>query len=137
MAPFRFPITVRYLEVDQQGVVFNMWYLAWFDEAMTAFLDTQGPTYAEMMAAGFDVQLVRSEIDWSTGLGFGDDVHIDVAVDNIGTTSFRLRFDVCRGDDVTAVGRTTYVVIATDGSGKKEIPPQLRATLEGATTVIP
>jgi len=29
---------VRYLEVDAQGVVFNAWYLAWFDDAMTAFL---------------------------------------------------------------------------------------------------
>ena len=36
--PFRFPVSVRYLEVDQQGVVFNMWYLAYFDDAMTAFL---------------------------------------------------------------------------------------------------
>ena len=24
---------VRYLEADQQGVVFNMWYLAYFDDA--------------------------------------------------------------------------------------------------------
>ena len=35
-------MTVRYLEVDAQGVVFNSWYLAWFDEAMTAFLRTAG-----------------------------------------------------------------------------------------------
>ena len=26
--PFVFPVTVRYLEVDAQNVVFNAWYLA-------------------------------------------------------------------------------------------------------------
>jgi len=35
---FTHPVQVRYLEVDAQGVVFNAWYLAWFDEAMTATL---------------------------------------------------------------------------------------------------
>lgn len=137
MAPYRFPVTVRYLEVDQQGVVFNMWYLAWFDEAMTAFLDSHGPTYAELMADGFDVQLVRSEIDWSAGVRFGDNIHVDVSADHIGTTSFTLRFTVHRDTDVVAVGRTTYVVISTDGSGKRPIPPQLRNTLEPAVTLTP
>jgi acyl-CoA thioester hydrolase len=33
--PYTFPVVVPYYQVDQQGVVFNMWYLAWFDEAMS------------------------------------------------------------------------------------------------------
>ena len=33
---------VRYLEADQQGVVFNMWYLGYFDEAMAQFLEEGG-----------------------------------------------------------------------------------------------
>ena len=35
---FTYRHTVRYLEVDAQNVVFNSWYLAWFDDAMSAFL---------------------------------------------------------------------------------------------------
>ena len=69
---FTMPVAVRYLEVDAQGVVFNSWYLAWFDEAMAAFLAHGGLPYQAMMDAGYDVQLVRSEIDWTSGLGFGD-----------------------------------------------------------------
>jgi acyl-CoA thioester hydrolase len=30
---FEFPIQVRYMEVDAQAVVFNAWYLTYFDEA--------------------------------------------------------------------------------------------------------
>ena len=29
------PIPVSYFQYDQQGVVFNMWYFGWFDDAMT------------------------------------------------------------------------------------------------------
>ena len=127
---FRHPVAVRYLEVDAQGVVFNMWYLGWFDDAMTAFLADSGLPYPELMTAGYDVMLVRSEIDWSSGVGFDDDVAVEVAVDRIGTTSFTLAFTVLRGETPTARGRTTYVVIALDDSGKQPVPDRLRAALE-------
>ena len=94
---FTMPVAVRYLEVDAQGVVFNAWYLAWFDEAMAAFLAHGGLPYASMVAAGFDVQLVRSEIDWKAGIGFGDQVEIAVSTARIGHTSFALDFEVRRG----------------------------------------
>jgi uncharacterized protein len=31
-----------------------------------------------------------------------------------------------------STGRTVYVVVATDGSGKRPVPPKLRAALESA-----
>ena len=128
-APYRFPVRVRYSEVDRQGVVFNMWYLGWFDEAMTGFLDARGVPYADLMAAGHDVQLVHTEVDWTGGVGFGDDVAVDVDVDRVGTTSFTLRFAVLRDGEPTATGRTTYVHIALDGTGKRPLSPGLRAAL--------
>lgn len=126
---FTHPHRVRYLEVDGQGVVFNSWYLAWFDDAMTAFLADRGLPYADMLASGHDVQLVRSEIDWRTGVGFQDEVAIAVATARTGTTSFALDFEVRRGGEVTCAGRTVYVVVATDGSGKRPIPPLIADAL--------
>jgi acyl-CoA thioester hydrolase len=121
---FIYPVHVRYLEVDAQGVVFNSWYLAWFDDAMTAFLLHRGLPYRTMLDAGYDVQLVRSEIDWVAGVGFGDEVEIAVSTARIGRTSFALDFEVRRDRaTVTCRGRTVYVVVAADGSGKREIPP--------------
>jgi acyl-CoA thioester hydrolase len=124
---------VRYLEVDQQGVVFNMWYLGYFDEAMSDFLAAGGLPYAEMLASGHDVQLVRSEIDWCSSLRWGDDAEVAVAVDATGRTSFSLRFEVSARGEPIATGRTVYVVVATDGSGKKPIPPELRSVFDRAT----
>lgn len=127
---FSHPVSVRYLEVDAQGVVFNSWYLAYFDDAMAAFLADRGLPYRTMLEAGYDVQLVRSEIDWRSGVGWQDAIEVAVSTARIGRTSFALDFEVRRdGSEVTCAGRTVYVVIATDGSGKQEIPPLIADAL--------
>lgn len=124
------PISVRYLEVDQQGVAFNMWYLAYFDDALTGFLEHNGVPYRVLTDAGLDVQLVHSEIDWTGGVAWQDDVGVTVTCLSIGTTSFALAFDVLRSGASVATGRTVYVVIATDGSGKRRVPDFLRRALQ-------
>ena len=127
---FTHPVPVRYLEVDAQGVVFNSWYLAYFDDAMTAFLAARGLPYPAMLEAGYDVQVVRSEIDWKSGVRWQDAIEVAVSTARIGRTSFALDFEVRRdGHEVTCAGRTVYVVIATDGSGKREIPPVIADAL--------
>ena len=125
------PVPVRYLEVDAQGVVFNAWYLAWFDEAMAAFLAHRGLPYAAMTGAGYDVALVHTEIDWKTGIGFGDAVQVAVSPGRVGRTSFTLDFEVRRGgSEVTCTASTIYVVIGTDGTGKRPVPSQLATVLQ-------
>jgi acyl-CoA thioester hydrolase len=127
---FTMPLKVRYLEVDAQGVVFNSWYLAYFDDAMTAFLAARGLPYPTMLAAGYDVQLVRSEIDWRSGIGWQDAIEVAVSPARIGRTSFALDFEVRRdGTEVTCSARTVYVVVGNDGSGKREIPALIAGAL--------
>ena len=123
---FEHSLQVRYMEVDAQGVVFNAWYLTYFDEAMSAFLSFRGLPYAALLDAGFDVQLVRCEMDWKAGLHWEDEVLVAVSTARLGRTSFALDFQTRRdGGPVTCSARTVYVVVATDGSGKRELPPRL------------
>ncbi|OZM83981.1 thioesterase family protein [Pseudonocardia sp. MH-G8] len=135
---FTHPLSVRYLEVDAQGVVFNAWYLAYFDDAMSAFLEARGLPYKSMLDAGYDVQLVRSEIDWKAGLRWQDRAEVAVSTARIGRTSFALDFEVRRdGHEVTCAGRTVYVVIATDGTGKQKIPKLIADALGEPTPLLP
>jgi len=127
-------VPVRYLEVDQQGVVFNMWYLAYLDDAMTAFLLAGGLPYTEMIGAGFDVQLVHTELDWSDSLGWGDTATMAVTLARVGTTSFTLEFVVEAEDHPVARASTVYVVVRTDGSGKCPIPALLLNALGGTAS---
>ena len=127
--PFVHPVAVRYHEVDRQGVVFNMWYLAYLDDAMTAFLGAGGLPYEEMLAAGFDAQLVHTELDWHGPLGFGDRAVVRVTVSHLGRTSFTLAFAVLVGARLVADATTVYVVVRTDGSGKCVLPEALSRAL--------
>ena len=120
--PFVHEMAVRYLEVDQQGVVFNMWYLAYLDDAMTAFLLAGGLPYSRMTEAGFDVQLVHSEIDWVASLGHGDVATVQVSLARLGSTSFTLDFALGAAGRPVARASTVYVVVRTDGAGKCPVP---------------
>jgi acyl-CoA thioester hydrolase len=134
---YSLPITPRYAEVDQQGVVFNGHYLTWFDEACTGFLDHLGVTYPGLIASGYDIQVVRSEIDFKGPVRWRDSVHVDVRCERIGSTSFTLSFSVLCSKDgdpateqQTAVrGHNVYVVVSTDDWAKRPIPPVLREAL--------
>ncbi len=134
---FTMPIRPRYMEVDQQGVVFNGWYLTWFDEAMAAFLQERGLPYQSMLDAGFDVQVVRTEIDFKAGVRWRDEVAVAVSTGRIGTTSFALDFQVRRGEEVCCAARTVYVVMAADFSGKRPIPPLLADVLGEPAPLLP
>ncbi|MGV0836416.1 acyl-CoA thioesterase [Mycolicibacterium thermoresistibile] len=137
------PITPRYAEVDQQGVVFNAHYLTWFDEASTAFFDHLGDGgglgYPELLASGHDVQLRHTEVDYSAPVRWRDRVRVTAVCDRVGTTSFTLAFEVLRGtpesaEQVAVRGRSVYVVVGTDDWTKRPVPDRLREALSGAPT---
>jgi acyl-CoA thioester hydrolase len=130
---FTFAVNVRYMEVDAQGVVFNAWYLTYFDDAMAAFLAARGLPYRAMLDAGYDVQLVRSEIDYKAGVRWQDPIVITVSPSRLGRTSFVLDFQVRRGPEPDAElctnGRTVYVVVDTESYAKREIPTLIKTAL--------
>ena len=130
--PVAIDVQVPYFQFDQQGVVFNMWYFGWFDDAMTEFLGEIGYPPQTMLADGLDVQLVHTEADWRAGVRYGEPVTIEVSTERVGSTSFTLSFSVRVGAEVRSSGRTVYVLIGADGSGKKPVPAKLRAALEAA-----
>jgi acyl-CoA thioester hydrolase len=128
-AVFTHPIQVRYHEIDQQGVVFNMWYLAYLDEAMSEFIEANGLAYTHLQNDGFDVQLVHADLDWTSALRFGEAAHVTVEVATVGTTSFALDFVVRQGDRTACTAHIVYVCVALDGAGKQPLPAVLRGAL--------
>ncbi len=128
-APFVHSLSVRYAEVDQQGVVFNAHYLTYFDDAMTAFLAHGGLSYPALIESGFDVMLVRSEIDWRGGVGWLDEVGIAVSLAALGRTSFTLDFCVLRAGAPVVDGRTVYVCVTVPEHAATPVPDALRDAL--------
>jgi acyl-CoA thioester hydrolase len=141
---FRYPLDVRFFEVDSLGVVFNMWYLGWCDEAMSAFMVSIGYGYAALRAQGLDAVLRKAELEWLDSLQAFQRAEVAVRVDRVGTTSFCLGYDIERVEARSGPGgpggpgrsRTrcaqvaiTYVCVEIEGRNKVPIPAGLREAL--------
>jgi acyl-CoA thioester hydrolase len=129
--PFRHRLRVRYNECDAQSAVFNANYLTYFDVAITELWRDAFGSYDEALERwGLDLVVAESNVRFLAPARFDDELDVDVTVEKLGTTSLTLRFDVRRGSDDIALGRSRYVFIALAGGGKHAIPDDVRDVLE-------
>jgi acyl-CoA thioester hydrolase len=141
--PFVHPVEVRFYEVDQVGVVFNAWYLAWCDDARLAYCAARGYGLEEARAHDAMPLVRHADIEWLASLAAGDHARIVVRPVRVGTTSFSLRHEIHRAGDgqLCAVLTITYVAAGLVERVKRELPLSLRSALEqdqsrGRTDVI-
>jgi acyl-CoA thioester hydrolase len=116
---------VRFIECDQQGVVFNAHYLTWADEAVNAWWAARGLPWQELVDRGVEYFVKASSQDWVSSARYGDTVAVDVEVAELGRTSLTLVFTVRVGERVCCTVRTTYV--ATAGGRPAPWPDDVRA----------
>ena len=107
---------VRFVECDQQGVVFNAHYLVWADEAVNAWWEERGVPWSELPARGFEYYVVSSALEWRSSARWGDTVDVDVDLEKLGWSSLQLRFTIRVGERECCVVRTTYVCTAEGAS---------------------
>jgi acyl-CoA thioester hydrolase len=125
--------SVRYVECDQQGVVFNAHYLIWADEASTVLWSAMGLPWDRLTASGGEPVVKASTLEWTSPARWGDTVVVDAETEKIGRTSATLRFTVRVGERVCCVVRNTYVWLTDAGSAPwpDGVRAQLTASIEG------
>jgi acyl-CoA thioester hydrolase len=126
---FTHRIRVRYAEIDGQGVVFNAHWLTYFDDACTRFVDALG--FRAMWVDEFDVMLVRCVVEWQGSARFDEWVDIAVQPTRLGTKSFDLRYIATVDGRPACEATITYVSVKPGANVSVEIPPTVRAALEG------
>ena len=118
---------VRFVECDQQGVVFNAHYLTWADEAVNAWWEAAGLPFGALGAWGLDYYVKASSLDWVSSARYGDTVAVDVELEKLGRTSLTLVFAVRVGERLCCTVRTTYVAAA--GGSPVPWPEEVRGRL--------
>lgn len=117
--------TVRYAEVDQQGIVFNGHYLTWADEGCTAWFAAVGTTYDALLARGLDMRVRATTLEWTAPARGGDLVEVAAGCEHVGTSSFVVLLAVRAAGQPCCTVRTTYVLV--DGGGRPvRVPDDLR-----------
>jgi acyl-CoA thioester hydrolase len=125
--PAQWSSPVRYVECDQQGVVFNAHYLTWADEASTVWWESHGLSWGELVERRIDPVVKASTLEWTSSARWGDVVTVDAVTERVGTTSVTARFTVRVGEQVCCVVRNTYVCVS-DGTSTPW-PDDVRARL--------
>jgi acyl-CoA thioester hydrolase len=121
---------VRFVECDQQGVVFNAHYLTWADEAVNAWWEAAGLPFGALDAWGIEYYVKASALDWVSSARYGDTVAVDAELEKLGRTSLTVVFTVRVAERVCCTVRTTYV--ATRDGRSTPWPDDVRVALAGA-----
>ena len=103
---------VRFVECDQQGIVFNAHYLVWADEAVNVWWAERGVDWVALNARGVEYLVVASSLEWSSSARYGDTVAVDAELEKLGRTSLTVAFVIRVGERVCCRVRTTYVCTA-------------------------
>ena len=118
---------VRYVECDQQGVVFNAHYLTWTDEASYPWWAAHGLAWEDLVARGIDPLVKATSLEWTSPARWGDTVTVDAETEQVGRSSVTVRFTVRVGERVCCVVRNTYVWL--DGGRAAPWPDHVRERL--------
>ena len=121
---------VRFVECDQQGVVFNAHYLTWTDEAVNAWWTAAGLPWGALEERGLEYYVKASALDWVSSARYGETVAVDADLERLGRSSLTILFTVRVGERVCCTVRTTYV--ATAGARPAPWPDAVRARLTAA-----
>jgi acyl-CoA thioester hydrolase len=123
-------LRVRYSECDQQGVVFNAHYFAYFDDALTEVWRDVLVPYTEMVGSGVDVVVAEARARFKAPARFDDEIELKWWVTRLGTTAMTTRIDVVRDGNVLVQGEMRHVFVHAGTAEKREIPPDYREKLE-------
>jgi acyl-CoA thioester hydrolase len=123
-------LRVRYGECDQQGVVFNAHYFAYFDHVLTeAWRDVVVP-YQEMVDGGVDLVVAHAQAAFKAPARFEDEIDLVWWVTRLGNSAMTTRIDIRRGDETLVEGEMVHVYVDTETYRGRPIPDDIRAKLE-------
>src|SRR5580698_3973684 len=136
MTPFTTTRRVEFGDTDMAGIMHFANFFRFMEVAETDFLVAKGLSVSWYDEGGkFGFPRVSASCDYQKPARFADVLTIAVTLEKVGrkSVSYRFEFSNARGEAL-ALGRITTVFCrnsATDKLESAEIPPDIRAKLEG------
>ena len=131
LAQFSFPIRVRFADTDQQGHVFFGNYFTFMDEALMAYIDALGFSWAQLSAKGLGIYYVDSGCQFKGPAFFGGQLNVHAAIAGLGNSSMTAEMTIVRPRDgqVVASGYIKGVLVDTATEKSPRIPDALRTAV--------
>ena len=127
-------LRVRYHECDQQGIVFNANWFAYFDIALTELWRAAFGSYTAMIERGADTVVVDAAAQFKAPGRFDDVLEISIGIEKLGTSSMIAALAATRDGEMLVTGRIVHVFVDPKTMGKQPIPGWAREALEPYVT---
>lgn len=125
---FRFPVAVRFRDLDSHGHAHHTLPLIYLEEAR-AELWRRLTGSAELHA--IDYVIAELVVRYHARTHYPETVDVELAVSHVGTKSFAMEFAVRSSEGVTlSSGRVVHIAFDYRNSASKPIEPHLREQLD-------
>lgn len=128
--PVSLTFTVRFSEMDAQGIVHNAAYLIWFENARIEYIARLPGGYAGMVERGVDVTTVEAYIRYRAPTRFDETLTAHVRVGELKGPRFRFEYAIERDAEVIAEGWTVHACIDAASLRPIRMPADLREMIE-------
>lgn len=135
----RFPLQLRFGDIDAYGHVNNATYFSYFEHARVQLhqlpadpASPSGPVIRDLAGHGTFTLVAGQEIEYRAPLVLRPEpVYVDVWVTHVGGSSFRTGYTVAEQDRsaVYAIGASTMVLVDRGGGHPVQLPEGYRAAL--------
>jgi acyl-CoA thioester hydrolase len=126
---FSHTLRVRYGECDQQGVVFNANWLAYFDHVITELWRELIGDYSGMVEEGADMMVAEANVRFRGSARFDDEVEFRLTVATMSNSAVSTRIDAYVDGNLVVEGTMRHVFVEPGTNTKRAIPDKIRAAL--------
>ena len=131
---FRSNLKIRFGDIDRAGIVYYPRFMHYFHVALEEFFSSELsiPYHEVIEKHRIGLPTVHLETDFSKPFSYGDDIEVEVSVQNVGNSSIRFGYRVFKQGDTEPriVGHNVTVCLDMDSFQKMQIPDWLRERLE-------
>lgn len=118
----RYPIHIRFNDLDSYGIVNNAIYLTYFEEGRKLWFNDHIGTKWDWQTQG--ILLAHHEIDYLQPITLMDEAEIELYLGRIGNTSFDVHYNIFKKSDTgwEQCTKGKSVIVCFDYAAKKPIP---------------
>lgn len=114
---------VRMHDTDMAGVIFFAKQFRYAHDALEEFMLHLGISFDKLFHDDhFVFVIVHAEADYLAPLRVGDNLDIHVSIENVGSSSFTVFYQIYRKSDQLFVGTAKTVHVTLDSKTRQKIP---------------
>ena len=103
-------IRVRYIEIDQMGVVNNVNYFKWLEEGRVELLRDLGIPLIEIEKNDTFLMIVETQCNYLAPARYDECLFLETKITHVGTKSLRFDYQVIRHDRSEVVAKAHSVL---------------------------